>query len=66
MTARVIERSKTSTRVDDDPEVLKKRFITYIEQTKPVIDYYEKLGKVVVADAEKSIPEVYEAIKPSF
>jgi adenylate kinase family enzyme len=31
MTERVIKRSQNSGRSDDDPEVLKKRFVTYIE-----------------------------------
>ena len=45
---RILQRASESgeQRVDDNVEAIKKRFITYKESTKPVIDYYDKLNKV--------------------
>jgi adenylate kinase len=45
-------------RVDDQPETVKKRLETYHRQTAPLIDYYQKRGKVAVIDGELSIEDV--------
>ena len=47
MTQRLLERGKTSGRVDDNEETIKKRLDTFHNQTQPVIDYYTKQEKVV-------------------
>ena len=47
MTKRLLERGKTSGREDDNEESIRKRFRTYQETTMPVIEYYNKKGKVV-------------------
>jgi len=60
MLARLLERGKTSGREDDNAESIKKRFQTYKEQTMPVIEYYEKFGKVAEIDSTVSIDEVYK------
>ena len=44
---RLLERGKTSGREDDNEESIKKRFRTYRETTMPVLEHYNKLGKVV-------------------
>ena len=54
MTARLLERAKTSGREDDNLESIKKRFVTYRETTMPVIEYYNKKGKV--AEVRPTIP----------
>ena len=46
MEQRLLSRATTSGRVDDNPESIKKRFLTYINETKPVIDYFASIGKV--------------------
>jgi len=51
MIARIIERSKTSGRNDDNLDTLKKRFKTFENETMPIIDKYEKLGQVKRIDA---------------
>jgi UMP-CMP kinase len=38
MQERMIERSKTSGRSDDNPETIKKRLETFANATKPIID----------------------------
>ncbi|KAF5391760.1 hypothetical protein D9757_001627 [Collybiopsis confluens] len=51
MLERLLERGKTSGREDDNEESIKKRFNTYKEQTMPVIEHYERLGKVIQIDS---------------
>ena len=46
---RVLERSKTSGRVDDNPETFRKRYKAFEEETADVLNYFqlhEKLHKV--------------------
>lgn len=63
MTQRIIERSKTSGRDDDNLESLRKRFKTFRDTSMPVVDMYRKEGKVADIDSSVSIPEVYEQVK---
>lgn len=46
MEERLLKRSKTSGRADDNIETIKKRFGTFVEKTLPVIDYYGQHNKV--------------------
>ncbi|TFK93164.1 UMP-CMP kinase [Polyporus arcularius HHB13444] len=63
MLKRLLERSKTSGREDDNVESIKKRFRVYKEQTMPVIEHYSKEGKVATIDATASIEEVHQKAK---
>lgn len=63
MTQRIIERSKTSGRDDDNLESLKKRFKTFRDTSMPVVDMYRKEGKVADIDSSEPIPQVYEQVK---
>jgi adenylate kinase len=45
-------------RVDDQPETVAKRLDVYDAQTRPLVDYYRKAGKLVGVDALQSVPEV--------
>ncbi len=49
-------------RDDDKPETVKKRLEVYHNQTKPLIDYYTKAGKVVEVDGTLEMAEVFAAI----
>lgn len=60
---RCLGRAQTSGRIDDNEETLKKRFNTYNEQTRPVIDLYRKFGKVRTIDGNRGINEVYADTK---
>jgi UMP-CMP kinase len=60
MQKRLLERGKTSGRADDNSESIKKRFRTFVETSMPVVDYYEKQGRVVRIDATPSPAQVYE------
>lgn len=43
---RLLKRGETSGRADDNLETIQKRLDTYNSQTSPVIDFYEKEGKL--------------------
>ena len=46
-------------RPDDRPEVQKKRIDVYLEQTAPLIEYFDRLGKLVRIDGRQPIEKVY-------
>ena len=66
MIQRIIERSKTSGRTDDNIESLRKRFATFKSDSMPIIDFYEKQGKVRKIDGLKSIDEVFADFEKIF
>lgn len=63
MRQRLLNRGKTSGRADDNEESIKKRFKTFVETSMPVVDYFEKQGKVVRIPASKAPEEVYRDVK---
>ncbi|XP_077415570.1 UMP-CMP kinase [Vanacampus margaritifer] len=63
---RCLERGKSSGRTDDNRESLEKRIQTYLQSTRPIIQLYEKQGKVRCVDAARSVDEVFAAVKLIF
>lgn len=63
MLKRLLERGKTSGRADDNIESIKKRFRVFIETSMPVVEYFEKQGKVVKVSCDKPVDEVYDSVK---
>jgi adenylate kinase family enzyme len=51
MEERLLDRGKTSGRADDNPETIKKRFVTFQNETSPIISKYEKDGIVLKVNA---------------
>ncbi len=49
-------------RADDKPETVNERLAVYTAQTAPLIEYYEKQGKLVSVDGMKKIEEVFAQI----
>lgn len=49
-------------RDDDKPETVQKRLSVYHAQTQPLIDYYEKQGKLKEVDGTRDMNDVFEAI----
>jgi adenylate kinase len=47
-------------RDDDTEDAVANRLDVYARQTVPIIDFYEKLGKLVVVDGDGEGPEVQE------
>ena len=63
MEARLLKRGETSGRDDDNAESIRKRFRTFVETSMPVVDDFEKKGKVVNIKATGSVEEVYSQVK---
>jgi UMP-CMP kinase len=63
---RLLERGKTSGRTDDNAESILKRFRTYVEQTRPVIDHFDKGGRVRRIEAARSVEEVSKDVLALF
>lgn len=51
MLERLLQRGKTSGRIDDNVDVIKKRFETYNNETKEVIDYFKRQNRAVIVNA---------------
>ncbi len=66
MTERIIERGKTSGRSDDTKEILHKRFMTFQNDSMPVIDSYKEKGHCKEIDAMGTVDEVYARFTKSF
>jgi len=66
MTARLLERGKTSGRNDDNEDSIKKRFTTYEQSTRPIIDYFRREGKVRQVDANRDIEDVFADVSIHF
>lgn len=50
-------------REDDTIETVQKRLAVNIEQTKPLLDYYEKQNVLVTVDGDQDIDKVFEDIQ---
>lgn len=59
---RLIERGKTSGRSDDNEETIKKRIEVYNAQTRPVIDFYKKEGKLANIKGVGAIDAIFAEI----
>ncbi|KAJ3325772.1 hypothetical protein HDU76_013132 [Blyttiomyces sp. JEL0837] len=64
--ARLLERGKTSGRADDNIDTIKKRFKTFEEQSMPVIEHFERDGRVIKISSTTTIDQVYETTKAHF
>ena len=66
MTARLLERGKTSGRSDDNEESIKKRLKTYEDSTKPIIDYFASIGKIRTVDSNRDMASVFSDVSVHF
>jgi adenylate kinase len=55
---RVIERGKTSGRIDDNAEVMHNRLLVYFSQTQPVIEYYRKNKRLETVHGIQPVEQV--------
>lgn len=60
---RIIERGKTSGRMDDTAEAFPVRWNTYKKETAPAMNYFDGRGKVTVVNSEQTIEEVYSEVR---
>ncbi|OBA25782.1 UMP-CMP kinase [Hanseniaspora valbyensis NRRL Y-1626] len=64
MLERLLERSKTSGREDDNLESIEKRFDTFVKTSVPVIEYLDKSRHIVKKiDCSKTVDEIYADVK---
>ena len=49
-------------RADDNPETVKARLATYVEQTRPLLDYYGKLGRLFTVDGTGDADKIHQVI----
>jgi adenylate kinase len=54
--------AKLIVRDDDRDEVIRERLDIYERQTKPVVEYYEKLGRVVAVNGDQPVDDVTAGI----
>lgn len=52
-----------SRREDDTEEIFDTRFATYLNETKPVVDYYEKKGLLYKVDSSIELSKVLEQVE---
>mmetsp|Transcript_16167 Transcript_16167/g.44493 ORF Transcript_16167/g.44493 Transcript_16167/m.44493 type:complete len:246 (-) Transcript_16167:164-901(-) len=66
LTGRLLERGKTSGRVDDaDLTVIRKRYDTFRKETQPILDYYKGKGEGTALKeiaSDQSVEQVYQQI----
>jgi UMP-CMP kinase len=60
---RVLERSKTSGRNDDNIETLRKRFHQFATEQVPIINRFAEQGKVRKINGDRPVDEVYADVK---
>jgi len=66
MEQRLLKRGETSGRTDDNIDSIRKRFKTYVESTKPIIDQFTAEGKCHKVLATQSVDKVYADVKKIF
>jgi adenylate kinase len=59
---RILNRSRSEGRADDTPEVIARRFDVYAEQTQPVVEHYENLGRLRRVNGLGSVDEVTDRL----
>ena len=53
-------------RADDNEATIKSRVAVFVEQSVPVVEVYEKVGKVRRIDANHTVDEVWSHVEPLF
>lgn len=66
MIDRIMERSKTSGRNDDNIESLRKRFDTFRKETMPIVDLFDSQSKARKINALRPIDDVFADVKNAF
>ncbi|MBO7647475.1 MAG: adenylate kinase [Bacteroidales bacterium] len=59
---RILKRAELENRADDTPEAIKVRVQNFFDQTMPLVDYYQKQGKLVQVDGMQTIEKVFESL----
>ena len=59
----LIRRMLARKREDDDPEIFAKRITSFEVQTAPLLDYYQRQGKLASIDGLGTADEIFERVK---
>jgi len=59
---RILKRAEIEQRADDTPATVKARVENFFAQTMPLVDYYEKQGKLVEINGMQDIEQVFSDI----
>jgi adenylate kinase len=62
---RALKRAELEDRLDDTPDVIRKRLDIYHRETEPIVEHYRTTGKLVPLHAAGSIEEVWHEIQSS-
>lgn len=55
---------RLSARADDEPRTVRRRLEVYRDETRPVVEYYRRAGRLAVVDGQGSPDEVYARLLP--
>lgn len=66
MKKRLLKRGESSGRVDDNEETIKQRLETFHKISTPVIDYYQKQGKLRKVSSENTPDLVFKDVEVIF
>lgn len=66
LVGRLLERSKTSGRNDDNLDTIRKRFQTFQEQSLPIVELYQRDNKVYKIPSDQSVQDVYKQVEAFF
>ena len=66
MLGRLLERGKSSGRVDDNEESIRKRFKVYEDSTRPIINYFKSIDKVRSVDSNRHLDDVFTDVSKHF
>ncbi len=58
--ARMVKRAQIESRPDDTLEVMKRRIELFEQNTIPVLDYFEKQGRLITINADDSVENVWK------
>jgi adenylate kinase family enzyme len=59
-TERLLKRAKEQWRKDDTKKSITKRLNTFEKETLPVIEYFEKIDKLITIDADQDVNLIYK------
>ena len=59
---RLLDRAEKEGREDDKEDVIRKRIEVYNAETRPLLDYYSKQGKVVTVEGIGSLEDIFNRI----
>ncbi|CAO3609500.1 unnamed protein product [Mucor hiemalis] len=66
MLKRLLKRSESSGRIDDNIESIKKRFVIFTDTSMPVIEAFDKENKVKKISCDQPVEQVYQNVKTIF